>query len=45
MGRTAEAKALAKKALDDTTAAAKDEMVARAHIAVVRERAARMQAR
>jgi hypothetical protein len=42
MGRTADAKALAAKALADTTVAAKEEMVARAHVKVVQDRYARM---
>lgn len=42
MGRTDEAKALAAKALADTTAAAKTEPIARAHVKLVSERALRM---
>jgi tetratricopeptide (TPR) repeat protein len=45
LGRTAEAKALAKKAFDDTTAAARTQMIARAHIKVVKARSAAMLAR
>jgi tRNA A-37 threonylcarbamoyl transferase component Bud32/tetratricopeptide (TPR) repeat protein len=44
LGRRVEATALAKKALDDTTAAAKTEMVARAHLELVRQRAASLRA-
>jgi len=42
LGRTAEARALAKKALDATEAAAKTEMIARAHVKLVRDRYTRM---
>jgi len=42
MGRTAEAKALAAKALADTTAAAKKDSIARAHLKLVQGRSAEM---
>ncbi|MCM2314808.1 MAG: protein kinase [Thermoanaerobaculia bacterium] len=45
LGRAAEAKALAKKALDDTTEAARTQMIARAHMKVVKARTAAMLAR